>query len=384
MKSVVIIGAGFAGISAAKKLIKELPEGWRLVIVNPSSHFSFKPLLPELATGASGAGVACEDVTGLFRCKKFEFVQKRADRVNLAKRFVMAGKRAIPYDYLLISAGSETNFLNVPGAEKRALKLNSVSDSLKIKKALLAASRKTNPGIAVIGAGATGSELAVEISCFMQSLNRNSSVTLIDSAREPLSGVSGTFRKQVLKSLERRKIRLLLQTRVSKIGRNVIYAGRTEKIRADVTVWAAGIKPAAIKIHPRLKMPEGQFPADGYLRLRNYVGVFAIGDCAMILNPDGSRVPKLAQSAVLEGKAAAGNVLASISGRPLKEFSFNSLGFVVPLSRGCAVAEVKGFVFSGPAAWLMSRFIYLFHMCSLRHKLRVAENWTFGFRRKRN
>ena len=383
MKSAVIVGAGFAGISAAKKLAKKLPEGWKLVVVNPSSRFTFKPLLPEVATGAFGEEIACEDVPGLFKSRKFEFVQKRADKIDLAKQFVLAGKREIHYDYLIISIGSETDFLKVPHAEKHALKLGSVSDSFKIKKALLEASRRARPRIAVIGAGATGSELAVEISAFMQSLKRKCSVMLIDAAKKPMPGVSVRFRKRVLKSFQRKKIRLMLQKRVTAIGGNVIAAGN-KKIRADVIVWAAGIKPASVRVHPRLKMPEGCFPADKYLRLKNYPDVFAIGDCAVILNPDGSRVPKLAQSAVLEGKAAAGNVIASISGSPLKQFSFNSRGFVVPLSKGNAVAEVKGFVFSGFAAWALNRFIYLSNMHALRHKFRVAGSWTLTFLKKRD
>ena len=381
MKSVVVLGAGFAGLSAAKKLAGTLPDGWKLVIVNPFSAFTFRPLLPEMATGAFGEQVVCEDVPGLFKGRNFEFVRKKADGIDLARQFILAGKKTIRYDYLILSTGSETNFFGVPGAERHSLKLNSISDSLRIKEALLAASRRADSGIAIIGAGATGSELAVEISAFMRSLKSNCTVVLIDAAKEPMQAVSVKFRKLVLKAFQRNKIRLMMKTRVSGVGRNVITAG-SKKIRADVIIWAAGIKPSSVTVRPRVRMVEGQFPADEFLRLKNHPNVFAVGDCAMILNPDGSRVPKLAQSAVLEGKTAAVNVVASISGRPLKVFSFNSKGFIVPLSRGRAVAEVRGFVFSGFMAWALNRLIYLSSMHSLSHKFGIARRWVFGSRER--
>ena len=109
----------------------------------------------------------------------------------------------------------------------------------------------------------------------------------------------------------------MLRKRVTAVGRNLVAAGN-KKNRADVIVWAAGIKPASIRLHPKLKLREGCFPIDGCLRLKKYPDIFAVGDCAIIMNPDGSRVQKLAQSVVLEGKAAAGNFIASIRVRDFR------------------------------------------------------------------
>ena len=384
MKNIVIVGAGFAGIFAAKNILSKLPGGYQLVLINKSSNFTFKPLLHEVATGAFNTDLIREDISAYLHHENFEFVRGEASKIDLKKQSVVVDKKIIDYDYVIIAIGAETNFFSIPGAEEYALKLDSIDDSFKIKNALVNVSRKSNPKLAIIGGGSTGIELSTEVAEFVKQLRANFSISIIERASILLPQAKKKFRNLIIKSLEARKIKLLLQTSVIKIGKNFILTNKNEKIAADLIIWAAGVKPASVELTPNVELPKGHFPVDSYLRLKNSKNVFAIGDCALAFNPDGKPIPKLAQSATQQGRLVAENIIAAISSKPLQKYIFKSQGFVIPLGKGYAVAEVKGFVFSGFFAWTINRFVYIINMCSPLHKFRVAMHWTFDLFRKRD
>jgi len=384
MKNIVIVGAGFAGIFAVKNILNKLPADYELSLINKSSHFTFKPLLHEVATGAFSTNVACEDVAAYLKHQKFEFIKGSATKINLKKQVVSIGKKSIGYDYLVIATGAITNFFNIPDAAKYALKLDSIADSFKIRNAILDASRKSNPKLVIIGGGSTGIELSTEVAEFVKQLRANFSISIIERGSTLFPQAKKKFRNLIIKSLEARKIKLLLQTSVIKIGKNFILTNKNKKLPANLIIWTAGVKPASLELTPKVGLPNGHFPVDGTLRLKNFKNVFAIGDCALVRNPDGAQVPKLAQAATRQGRLVAENIIAVINNKPLQKYIFKSQGIVIPLGRGYAIAEIKGFVFSGFIAWMINRFVYIINMCSSLHKFRVARLWTTGLFKKRS
>lgn len=382
MKSIVVVGAGFAGAYAARGILRRLPADYQLVLINPSPDFVFKPLIHELATGVFGKSVVTEPIGSFLRHKRFQFVQAAATKIDLQKQSVSVGRRSVGYDYLVLASGSGTNFFGVPGAEKFCCKLESVKDAALIKSALL--SLRQNSRIVIIGGGPTGIELSAEVAVFASQLKKNASVTVIDISPRLLPQVSGRFRAKVQKYLLKHSISFLPGSGAAKISKNSVTTGKGSKLHADLIIWAAGIKPNLIAASQRIHQVEGYFAVDKYLRLKNCRNVFAAGDCAFVVNPDGKPVPALAQSAVAEGSAVAKNVLADINNQPLHEFVFRSKGFILTLGRGYAVADIKGFVFAGFFAWWLNRLAYLTAMMTFPHRFYVLMKWKIGFFRRRN
>ncbi len=385
MNKIVVVGGGFAGAFAARSLLKRLPPDCALSLVNPSPFFTFKPLLHEVATGVFGSDVVCEPISSFLRHENFEFIKGTATGINLKKQTVTIEGGVLHYDFLVIATGSRTNFFGVPGSEKYALKLETLGDAFRIKNALIGASKKQNPSIVVVGAGPTGSEVSTEISEFMHQLvNRDFSITVVNRPPDFLPQLKERSRALVRKFFSVKNVKLLADRAVVEVGIGFVVTDKGEKIPADVLVWAAGVKPASIDVTPALELPKGYFPVDSFLRLQGYENVFAIGDCSFAKNPGGFQIPQLAQSASEEGKFVAHNVLASVSKMPLKRFMFRQKGFLLPLGKGRAVAEIKGVSFDGFFAWWLNRTIYLANMFTLSHKLYVAWNWTLGLFRKRD
>ncbi len=385
MKKIVIVGGGFAGAFAAKGLLKRLPHDCTITLINPVPFFTFKPLLHEVATGVFGSDVVCEPISSFLRHKNFEFIKGKATGIELKKQAVSVNKRAVPYDYLIMATGSGTNFFGIPGAEKYCFKLESLQDAFRIKDAILAVSGKQSPKILIAGGGPTGIEISTEISEFLSQLRKKDfSITVVNRSPVLLPQLRERSRKLVLKALSGKNIRLMSGTAVLEAGKNFVVTDKGGKIPADLIIWAAGVKPASIAVTPTMELPKGFFPVDSFLRLKGHENVFAVGDCSFAVNPDGSAIPQLAQSATEEGIFVAGNVLAALHGKPLREFVFRQKGFMLPFGKGRAVAEIGRLMFDGFFAWWLNRTIYLANMFTLSHKLYVAWNWTLGLFQKRD
>lgn len=385
MRKIVIIGGGFAGAYAAKSLLKRLPHDCSIALINPSPFFTFKPLLHEMATGVFGSDVVCEPISSFLHHKNFEFIKGKATAIDLKKQSVSMNKFVVPYDYLIIATGSKTNFFGVPGAEEYALKLESLDDAFRIKNALIEASKKQHPRIIVVGAGPTGSEVSTEISEFMRQIKKDDfSLALLTRSTSFLPQIKERSRALVCRFFSIKNVKLLAGRAVVKVGKNFVVTDKGEKMAADVIVWAAGVTPVAIPVKPAIELPKGFFPVDSFLRLKGYENVFAVGDCSFAVNLDGSAIPQLAQSATDEGIFVADNVLASIRKKTLKNFIFRQKGFILPLGKGRAVAEIKGFSFDGFFAWWLNRTVYLVNMFKLSHKLYVLWRWNLGLFQKRD
>ncbi len=385
MKRMVIVGGGFAGAFAAKSLLKRLPPDLTLTLINPVPFFTFKPLLHEVATGVFGSDVVCERISSFLHHRNFEFVKGSATGIDLKMQEVAVGGKSIRYDLLIISVGSCTNFFNVPGAEKHSLKLETLEDAFRIKNAIIDASRRQAPSIVVVGAGPTGSEVSAEISEFMRQLvKRDFSITVVNRPPDFLPQIKEKSRALVRRFFSIKNVKLLTERAVTEVGNGFVATDKGERMPADVVVWAAGVRPARIAVKPAMELPGGYFPVDSFLRLHGYENVFAVGDCALAKNPDGSPVPQLAQSASEEGAFVAYNALASVRKKPLKKFIFRQKGFLLPLGKGNAIAELYGLSFDGFLAWWLNRTIYLMSMFTLSHRLYVAWNWTLGLFTKRD
>lgn len=178
-------------------------------------------------------------------------------------------------------------------------------------------------------------------------------------------------------------------TKVDKEFVVITGAAGKQSIGCDFVLWAAGIKPSELVFTPKVEKNSGFLVVDEYLRIQGLQNVFAVGDCALVKDKNGGYVPWLAQAAVAEGKIAASNIVAAVNNHSLQTFVLKSKGFILPIGKGVAVADLvlpvikARLFFDGFPAWWLNRTIYLLNMLAPRHKLKVAWLWMLGLFRKR-
>lgn len=368
MKTAVVIGAGFGGTSAAKGLYGT--RSLRTFIISDEKYFVFKPLLMEVATGLFSPKIAFEDLNYLNK-KNMQFINAKVTSIDFDKQIVKYADKEIHYDYLVLATGSTTNTFGIKGADKYTYPLYTLKDAQNIKNKLIEI-LPNNPNIVVCGAGPTGTELAVEIAEFAKEFKSKPNISLVDRSAVHLPMLKLKTRKLVSKVLAKHNVELILNVIVDEIGKDFVNAG--DKIKSDMTIWTAGVKPVEINgINPCPNV---------YLQLRK--NVYAIGDCSIIKDSKGKKVPLLAQSAHQAGSLAAHNIRMQHYNKKLREFKFRYYGFIMPFGKGSAVGEIFGVTVSGFIAWKANRFAYWINFMSNRHRIKSLFKWTVGFFKKRD
>lgn len=421
---IVILGAGFGGTYAAKRLAPFVRDGKvDVTIVNKTNYFLFTPLLHEVATGSLSPMSMAEPLREIFRGLSVEVCQCQALSIDLDNRRLHmradAGdypKHTLPYDYLIVATGAETNYYGITGAEEFALPLKSLRDAIRIRSEIIDAFEEAilceNPeekkrylSFAVIGGGPTGVEVAAELAEFTKSIvaryyrenipaRRISDckmddirISLIDGSNELLMNFSPNLRKAAAKRLGKLGISLHLGNRVSEVSRHGITLTDGSYVPSGMTVWAAGVKPSLPEFAGNVpELVSGRIAVDEYFRMKGNDRVFVLGDVAAYVEPASTisdvqspkPVPMLAQAAVQEAKIVADNVMASIEQKELRSFEYRSKGSMVSIGQWFAIGEIFSFKLSGRFTWWLWRTVYLFKFASWKKRLRIAFDWTFN------
>ncbi len=400
---VVIVGNGFGGIYTLKYLHKFLcgEKDIEISLIGERNYFLFTPLLHEVATGGLNPENIVEPIRKVLGCCISKFYLGKAKKVDLREKTVEVNGVKIPYDYLVLAPGSETNFYNVPGGREHSLTLKSIEDAVKIKNRIIAQierashmgpgpERKKTLAIAVVGGGPTGVELAAELqeliketfsSYYPKDLIDDASVFLIHKDRELMPQFGKKLREKSLKFLTKKGLKIMLGSEVREVAPSKVILKDGREIATETIIWAAGVKPSELEISDNInsqvsRNKSGKLIVDEYLRLAGHKNIFALGDSVVFTDKNGKNLPALAQVATKEAKTVAKNIYRSIRGGPLQPFKYRHSGYLVSLGQWMAVGEVAGFSFSGRIAWWLWRTVYLFKMLSFRKKVKVATDWT--------
>lgn len=390
---VVIVGGGFGGIYVAKHLKYLAQEGiLDITIINRTNYFLFTPLLHEVATGGLSPTSVVEPIREIFRNCPVEFVQDEVTTIDSTKKEVGTKTHIFAYDYLVISSGADTNYYGIDGAERNTFSLKNLGDALALRRHIIMSCEKgalTNDeeekkkllSCIVVGAGATGVELAAEIIEFMKETlcsyyhgcnmdKSHMSVHLVAASPDLLSQFPEKLREIAKKELEHDGVNVMTNMKVTKVEQGKIVFADGSSIEGNTIVWVAGVRPSYVEI-PGIEKDEKskRIKVDEYLRAMGAGGIFAIGDSS-------GTFPMLAQVAVQQGKNVATNIINSIDGTVMEPFKFKQKGLLVSLGQWYATGEIFGLTLKGPFMWWLWRTIYLFNFHSWRKRIKIASEWT--------
>lgn len=397
---VVILGGGFAGVTAAQTLERLVGDGHdvEITIVSPDNHLLFTPMLAEVTAGGVEAQHITPPLRAFFRNTRviqgrpIEFFKDQNALVVKSAKGIITN---LDYDHLIFAIGSVPNYFGNTDLERYSFAFKSVQDASRIRSHIIdlleqadaepdETRRRQMLTFVVVGAGYAGSELIGGLNDFVRGALwyyknlRNEEITmlLVHPADRILLELSEELALYAEARMTARGVTIQSGGRVTGAGPGRVEVG-DETVYADTLIWTAGNVP-----NPALKMigvelnKRGAVITDEYLRATNETNIWAIGDCAAI--PDvitGGMAPPTAQYALREGKTVAQNVYAVIQGKAPKVFSHHSQGQLAVVGHQTAVAEVFGFKFSGLFAWLMWRGIYLVKLPTLEKKVRVLLDW---------
>ena len=397
---IVILGGGFAGVSAARRLERLAPRSrrWDVTLVSRSNYLLFTPMLAEVASGAIEAQHIAAPVR--VACPRTRFLRGEAVGVDLTRRCVcvVARRREVelPYDHLVLAMGAEPTFRDLPGLAEHALTLKSLGDATAVRNHVIAqleaaegeqddAERRRLLTFVVVGGGFAGTELLAELRDLVARVARffpdirgeAMRYLLVHSRDRILPEVSSNLSHFALRQLRERGIEFRLGVRVAGATERALLLEGGERIDAATVVWTAGNQASpVVQALPFEKGPAGAVKVDDTFRVPGAEGLWAIGDCAAI--PDGGNGlhPPTAQHALREGASVADGIAAVLGGRPPRPFRFESIGTLVALGHRTAVAELRGRRFTGFLAWLMWRAVYLGKLPGLEKKVRVLSDWV--------
>jgi NADH dehydrogenase len=395
---VVIVGAGFGGLEAARKLAKAPV---RVTLIDRNNYHLFQPLLYQVAiAGLSPAQIAHPVRAILRRQRNLRFLMGEVTSVDFAAHKVTLDHTALAYDYLILAAGGRTNFFGLERVEQRGLPLKDIDDAVTIRNHLLSkfeeANREPDPEacralltFVIVGGGPTGVETAGALSELIHLVLRKDypnldlalvQVILLEASDHLMGNYPRDLQAATLRQLRRKRVEIRLNAALSDYdGRQVKLADGT-LIPTRTLIWTAGVRAAGL-IH-RLDVPRaqaGRVPVEPDLQLPGQPRVYVIGDAAYLEDERGQPLPMLATVALQQAQAAAHNLQRALRSQPSQPFHYKDPGLLATIGRDAAVAQLWGLTFSGFPAWLIWVGLHIFRIIGFRNRLLVLINWAWDY-----
>ncbi|HEY7321621.1 MAG TPA: NAD(P)/FAD-dependent oxidoreductase [Candidatus Binatia bacterium] len=399
LKHVVILGAGFGGIGALKKL---RDANVRITIIDKHDYHTFQPLLYQVATDELGPTEVGFPVRELLHGREnvtfHQTAVKSVDLVN--KQVVTDGTAPIQYDYLVLALGGTVNFFHTPGADQHALPLYTMEDAVRLKEHILATFEAADKNLAllddgvlnfcVVGGGPTGVELAGALSELLHvDLKEDYPNLPVEQGQvllyEHSASLLGTFAPRLenyaRKALEERGVKVNTGIGVAKIGPTSIDLSTGTKVKTHTTVWAAGLQANPIVNSLGVELAHGgRIPVSADLQVKGHPAVFAIGDiAAMTDGKTGQVLPGLGATALQAGRHVGETIKRQLEGKQAETFEYFNKGAMAQVGRGAAVVELPtGGTLKGHVAWLAWLGVHLALLNGAEEKAGIFVDWGWN------
>jgi NADH dehydrogenase len=361
VKKIIIAGAGFAGISAANSVKRTLSSECQVTVFDKNEYTTMLPSLPDVSGGVIDRAMSTGDIRGLLP-PGTELVKEEIKRIDLDAQNVSADKGEYNYDYLLISAGSVTEFFGFKDNKQDIYTLDSLQSALKIKQEFARYLDVTErPVVVISGAGFTGLEAACALREYSKGRSKDVDMVLVEKTSRVLGSLPEKISGYVETLISGLGFKVVRNSSVKSFnGKDVELTGG-EVFKNAFFVWTAGTRISIEHISGEFKsLNDGRIIADEFLRVPGYENVFVAGDCAAIKNGNGY-LRKAVNFAVYSGKSAGKNIALSIMGKKLEKFKPVDLGWVIPLYPS-SVGNVMGVTVKGKLGLMLHYF-----MCGYRN-----------------
>jgi NADH dehydrogenase len=398
-KNLLIVGGGFAGTKAAQMLEHSLPPEWILTLINQENFITFNPLLPEVVGASILPGHVVAPHRLMIHCT--HVFMAHVTQIDTAERMVHylgEGPGTLPYDQLVLACGTTANIDVVAGMGEHALPLKTLGDALFLRNRVIERleqaelqpdeqQRRWLLSFVVVGGGFSGVETAGELVDFLCASLRyykrirlaDLHIALLHSGDRLLPELSHQLGAFTLRKMRARGIDVRLKAPVVCVTDREVRLASGEIISAGSVVCTIGTQPnALLEQIPALKN-RGRLVVNPDMSVPGIEGVWAIGDCAAVINAHDAKVcPPTAQFAEAQAKQLAMNIVARLNGQPTRAFQHRSKGQLSSVGHNKAVAELFGLKLSGFVAWLMWRGLYLLRMPTLARKTRLFLEWNWA------
>lgn len=399
MKHIVIVGAGFAGFNAAKRL-RDVP-GVSVTIIDRENHYLFQPLLYQVAMAAlSPADIAVPIRSVFATARNIRVVKAEAKRVDVEARKVITDAGDFAYDYLLLACGAQHAYFGHEEWEPYAPGLKNLPQATEIRRRVLeafeAAEKETDPEerrrqltFVVVGGGPTGVELAGAIGemsrytlarDFRHIDPRQTRVILIEAGPRILPSFDERLAARAMRDLESLGVQTWTGAPVTNITSEGVSIG-DEKIAAATVLWAAGVRASDIgKTLPRVQLDRaGRVEVDEYLNIPGHKEVFVAGDMSRFVDEHGKQLPGVAVVAMQQGIYFANTIKAELKGKARRPFRYQDLGQMATIGRSRAISEFGKLKLTGLPAWWFWLLVHIYRLSGFRNRLSVLIQWAWSY-----
>jgi NADH:quinone reductase (non-electrogenic) len=394
---VVVVGAGFGGLEAARKLAK-LPV--RVTVIDRKNHHTFQPLMYQVATaGISPAEIAAPIRWILRGHENVEVLLGEVIGFDLSQKLVRLADLEIPYDYLVVAAGARHSYFGHDEWARLAPGLKTIEDALEIRRRVLLAfelaERATLAGepepplnFVIVGGGPTGVELAGTLAEIAKKVLQDEFATidpkrtriiLLEGGPRVLPAYPPDLSASAVRQLEKLGVEVRASAMVTNIEPGAVWVGQ-ERLPATVVLWAAGVQASSLGKKLGVEVDRaGRVPVAPDLSLPGHPEVFVIGDLSTLKDRDGAVLPGVAPVALQEGRAVAKTIARDLKHQPREDFHYLDKGNLATIGRAAAVAQIRKLHISGYIAWLAWLFVHIFFLIGFRNRIIVLIQWAWSY-----
>jgi NADH dehydrogenase len=401
MKQVLIVGAGFAGLNAAKRL-RNVP-GVAVTLLDRENHHLFQPLLYQVAMAALSPADIAVPIRSLFaHVRNIRVLKAQAQRIDVAGRKVSTDAGEYPYDYLLLACGSQHAYFGHEEWEPHAPGLKTLPQATEIRRRVLEAfeaaerdqnveTRRRHLTFVVVGGGPTGVELAGAIGemsrytlarDFRSIDPRQTRVILIEAGPRILPSFDDKLAARAMRDLEALGVQVWTHSRVTSVGEGGVSVGN-ENVAAATVLWAAGVRAADVGRTLGATIDQvGRVKVGPDLTLPGHPAVFVLGDMASLEESEGKLLAGVATVAMQEGIYAANVIRKEVQGGAVAErapFRYHDLGQLATIGRSRAIAQIGRMRFAGHFAWWVWLLVHIYRLSGFRNRLSVLVQWAWSY-----
>jgi NADH:ubiquinone reductase (H+-translocating) len=394
---VVIIGAGFGGLRAARGLRRVEVD---VTLIDSNNFHTFQPLLYQVATAGLDSDDMCFPVRTIVRRDLATTVQLgTVTSIDLAARQVTVDEsHTLTYDYLVIAAGSVSSSFGIPGVEEHTYPLKTLAHALALRTYYLSlveaahanGASESDLGVVIVGGGPTGVETAggmrelldkVLAKDFPQLNLHRVPITIVEAADRVLGAFKPSLSTRAEHALKRRGIMVETGVGVASVEPGVVVLNDGRRITGRLLVWAAGVTANPVANMLGIELGRGgRIPVKPDLSVSGFPNVFAIGDIAAALGGDTKPLPQVAQPAIQGGVHVARQIEAQLSARPTTAFKYHDKGSMATIGRNQAVAEFpNGLLLSGVIGWAAWLGLHIVYLMGFRNRANVLVNWAWNY-----